>query len=312
MKQYNYKCIVSKNGSKMYYKRVNSKWKRISNTLGQKAEKGKRKYNPMIVPESQIKSGQFRIKSFINPSPAYKRDIISPNIPDEKEFIEVIDKFILDIKGGYTGSLNSYMQANYPEVYLKHPSLDFQFKYFPKEEWRGYPRECINTMSNRCPNGMFLTPHVSVDENEGLDIDHPDHNKYKSKPIMSKKGTGYLTLVLNRFEEYCRKHNICVGIYDIMNPYLALTLSQRRGWIGVGQVSGGSMYKDKCSNCMVNKKDWDYLEDFSQKNPKVRQQYFSILSEMSEDERDEVRKAHSLIFKLFRKACSNIFIYVPK
>ena len=42
---YNYKCIVSKNGTKMYYKKTNNKWKRISNKLGMKAEKGKRKYH---------------------------------------------------------------------------------------------------------------------------------------------------------------------------------------------------------------------------------------------------------------------------
>ena len=30
----------------MYYKRVNKKWKRISNKVGMKAEKGKRKYRP--------------------------------------------------------------------------------------------------------------------------------------------------------------------------------------------------------------------------------------------------------------------------
>ena len=44
MKQFNYKCVVAKNGTKMYYKRVKNKWKRISNSLGMKAEKGKRKY----------------------------------------------------------------------------------------------------------------------------------------------------------------------------------------------------------------------------------------------------------------------------
>ena len=44
MKQFNYKCIVTKNGTKMYYKRVNSKWKRISNSVGKNAEKRKRKY----------------------------------------------------------------------------------------------------------------------------------------------------------------------------------------------------------------------------------------------------------------------------
>ena len=44
MKNYNYKCVISKNGNKMFYKSVGSKWKRISNKLGEKAEKGKMKY----------------------------------------------------------------------------------------------------------------------------------------------------------------------------------------------------------------------------------------------------------------------------
>ena len=43
MKQYSYKCVVTKNGSKMYYKKVNKKWQRISNKVGMKAEKGKEK-----------------------------------------------------------------------------------------------------------------------------------------------------------------------------------------------------------------------------------------------------------------------------
>ena len=46
MKQFNYKCVVTKNGVKMYYKRIHNKWKRISNKLGKNAEKGKRKYRP--------------------------------------------------------------------------------------------------------------------------------------------------------------------------------------------------------------------------------------------------------------------------
>ena len=41
--KYNYKCVVSKNG-KRYYKNVSGKWKRVSNKVGEKAEKGKRKY----------------------------------------------------------------------------------------------------------------------------------------------------------------------------------------------------------------------------------------------------------------------------
>ena len=44
MKQFNYKCVVNKNGNKVYYKRVQNKWKRISNKTGQKAEKREKKY----------------------------------------------------------------------------------------------------------------------------------------------------------------------------------------------------------------------------------------------------------------------------
>ena len=44
MTNYNYKCVVNNKGGKQYYKNVGGKWKRISNKLGMKAEKGKRKY----------------------------------------------------------------------------------------------------------------------------------------------------------------------------------------------------------------------------------------------------------------------------
>ena len=41
--KYNYKCVVTKN-DKRYYKNVSGKWKRISNKIGEKTEKGKKKY----------------------------------------------------------------------------------------------------------------------------------------------------------------------------------------------------------------------------------------------------------------------------
>ena len=44
MRKFNYKCVVTKNGTKMYYKKTKGKWKRISNAVGMKAEKGRRKY----------------------------------------------------------------------------------------------------------------------------------------------------------------------------------------------------------------------------------------------------------------------------
>ena len=43
MKQFSYKCVVSKNGRR-YYKKVNGKWKRISKKIGEKMQKNKKKY----------------------------------------------------------------------------------------------------------------------------------------------------------------------------------------------------------------------------------------------------------------------------
>ena len=56
---YNYKCIVSKNG-KRYYKNVRGKWKRISNAVGMKAEKGKKKYGIVLTPASIEYLDQFK------------------------------------------------------------------------------------------------------------------------------------------------------------------------------------------------------------------------------------------------------------
>ena len=58
--KYNYKCVVAKN-VKRYYKNVKGKWKRISNKIGEKAEKGKKKYRMREdgdepLPEQQDKS----------------------------------------------------------------------------------------------------------------------------------------------------------------------------------------------------------------------------------------------------------------
>ena len=41
--KYNYKCVLS-NGNKRYYKNINGKWKRITNKVGAKAQRGKRTY----------------------------------------------------------------------------------------------------------------------------------------------------------------------------------------------------------------------------------------------------------------------------
>ena len=61
MRQFNYKCLVSKNGSKKYYQRVGGKWKRITNKMGMKAQKGKRVYKT----EFWEKSDEERIDSMV-------------------------------------------------------------------------------------------------------------------------------------------------------------------------------------------------------------------------------------------------------
>jgi len=55
MRQFNYKCTITKNGTKTYYKRVNKKWKKISNSIGEKAEKGKTKYRANCSVKSESK-----------------------------------------------------------------------------------------------------------------------------------------------------------------------------------------------------------------------------------------------------------------
>ena len=60
MRNYNYKCIVSNTG-KRYYKNVGGKWKRISNKLGMKAEKGKMKYG---MDEELVRAIQASLKSY--------------------------------------------------------------------------------------------------------------------------------------------------------------------------------------------------------------------------------------------------------
>jgi hypothetical protein len=45
--KYNYKCVVTKNG-KRYYKKVSGKWKRVSNKIEEKKEKGNMKFFDLV------------------------------------------------------------------------------------------------------------------------------------------------------------------------------------------------------------------------------------------------------------------------
>ena len=92
MKQFNYKCVVSKNGNKMYYKRVNNKWKRISNKTGMKAER-KNSYNMMSLSFNFFKNlndiGEINFHNIEDDSERFK---IDRNNYEEFGKIEVVDK----------------------------------------------------------------------------------------------------------------------------------------------------------------------------------------------------------------------------
>jgi hypothetical protein len=63
--KYNYKCVMAKNGNKMYYKNVRNKWKRISNKIGEKAQKGKRKYR--MDEDNFLDTPEPKIEDYVNP-----------------------------------------------------------------------------------------------------------------------------------------------------------------------------------------------------------------------------------------------------
>ena len=92
MRQFNYKCIVSKNGNKMYYKRVGGKWKRISNKLGKNAEKGKKKYEILKdeIHKDEIPKDEI-LKDEILKDEILKDEIPKDEIPKDEKLIADLD-----------------------------------------------------------------------------------------------------------------------------------------------------------------------------------------------------------------------------
>ena len=99
MKDFKYKCIVTKKGMKMYYKKVKGKWKRINNDDGKKAEKGKRKYrerkNCIDMNEEKCKN----IKRCIWEDNKCKKNIMAKSKSEKTSAYDIFYKNILKKDG---------------------------------------------------------------------------------------------------------------------------------------------------------------------------------------------------------------------
>jgi hypothetical protein len=110
--KYNYKCIISKNGMKMYYKNVNNKWKRISNKMGEKAQKGKKIYRMKSRPKKLTIQTDFsptgidknKTATYLNPENAGK--FIEIEKKNEKEKAEERDRADIIEKNVWMNILN--------------------------------------------------------------------------------------------------------------------------------------------------------------------------------------------------------------
>ena len=101
MKQFSYKCVVTKNGTKMYYKRVANKWQRISNKVGMKAEKGKKKYkenknSPLCSIFQKLEPKEIKDKREIIHK-ALKKKYENINLLEEKDNVRYGVQFIKDM-----------------------------------------------------------------------------------------------------------------------------------------------------------------------------------------------------------------------
>ena len=123
MRQFNYKCIVSKNGSKMYYKKVGGKWKRISNKLGKNLEKGKNKY--------QMTNKEREDKIFVNEIKPkdFADKILIANLLKEGKKDPNYKRLINDLKNIKKMSVDAYRNAmRYLYFLVNKTDLNFDIK----------------------------------------------------------------------------------------------------------------------------------------------------------------------------------------
>ena len=155
MRNYNYKCVVARNGMKMYYKNTRGKWKRISNKVGMKAEKGKRKYG------SELFSGG----SGFNPeSPIQTMNPTSYGTLEKLCDIPNIDKFIIGTGICYTreeliGHIKSYDGKTIPpdiQDYFKKPFELPKIKEFLKYDLEIEKEGDVWEITELTPQAAFL------------------------------------------------------------------------------------------------------------------------------------------------------------
>ena len=170
MANYNYKCVVAKNGGKRYYKNVSGKWKRISNKSGEKAEKGKKKYGMGV--RSDAEREEAAIAAAIKASLGEDTGIGEDELYEE----EVLQK---TIKASLTGK--SVLKDG---VYLVEKIMGKRTRKVPgkgtitefRVKWEGYPhskntwepeKEIKHTIAfidfqeknKPNPNQLFLNPN---------------------------------------------------------------------------------------------------------------------------------------------------------
>ena len=136
MKGYNYKCVVSNKGSKRYYKRVggkNGKWKRVSNAVGMKAEKGKKKYGverptQVAAPPQKQTPRKKTIQDLIGGG-VFDKNILSQLNPEHTAKLSLTNT---EFRGATADSRTNAKQEKLKEMIDKFGGVNEAFLYYVK------------------------------------------------------------------------------------------------------------------------------------------------------------------------------------
>jgi hypothetical protein len=173
--KYNYKCIVAKNGNKMYYKQVNNKWKRITNKIGEKAEKGKMKYRA----SSKELCSRMTDKEMCDANPDLcewkKVDGLAQLVKDEKfECVSIIedkpDLYLIPYTNCDSKDISLFIDLN--DVIL--PKIDDKFydmpDYITQTSMEEHLDEYLPFIEINTDDGVVKLPFISVIGRGGLSL----------------------------------------------------------------------------------------------------------------------------------------------
>ena len=286
--KYNYKCIVSKNG-KRYYKNVGGKWKRITTKIGEKAEKGKRKYRmkssfmtellkKRASEKHEPKAPIRRLKQHSS-DVQYKQEAtkrrprkIDRELTDfEREYVKYAEDYgnwLIDRKHRLGKEFGTWLkdENNLGETDEYSEKRREFARNLPVNPGFGFSYGAPNTFSLsvdsdhdrtyvNCPGGVLHAPSVHVGEatnEEGVAED---------KEFEKMIGVGWMSLFLDGMEIVANKRKCCLQIRDIENKRLFLNLIQRRGW--VAWANQESLEPEKIKN--LEEKMEEFKEEFGNK-----------------------------------------------